>query len=88
MSIIAILITLIRYIVQILSLVIIIDIFLSYFMDPFNPIRSTLDRIVSPLLNPIRRIVPPLGMLDLSPLVLLILIQVVGSILISLLRNL
>lgn len=88
MSLILILITIIRYAVQILSLIIIVDIFLSYFMSPYSPVRRVLDGIVEPMLRPIRRIVPPIGMLDLSPLVLLILIQVLGSILASLLSQL
>ena len=43
--------------------------------------REALDRIVNPMLNPIRRVIPPLGGLDLSPIVLLILVQVLGSVL-------
>ena len=54
-------------------------------MDPYNPVRSTLDRLVQPMLAPIRRIVPPLGMIDLSPLVLFILIYVVEYVLIQIL---
>jgi YggT family protein len=83
-----ILIQIIQFISQALSLIVIIDIFLSYFMDPFNPIRRTLDLIVQPMLNPIRRVVPLVGMLDLSPIVLLILIQFVSYILIQILIRL
>jgi YggT family protein len=75
------LIRLINIIVQLLTLLIIVDVVLSYFMSPFHPVREALDRIVNPLLNPIRRVIPPLGGLDLSPIVLLILIQVLGSVL-------
>lgn len=82
------LIQIIQFISQALSLVVIIDIFLSYFMDPFNPVRRTLDSIVQPMLNPIRRFVPMVGMLDLSPIVLLILIQFVSYILIQILIRL
>ena len=53
---------------QILILLIIISVILSYFMDPYHPIRRTLDRIVEPMLAPIRRVVPLVGMIDLSPL--------------------
>ena len=53
--------------VRILSLVVIVHVFLGYFMSPFHPIRETLNRIIEPMLAPIRRIVPPLGMLDLKP---------------------
>lgn len=83
-----ILIRLIYILEQLLTLLIIVDIVLSYFMSPFHPVREALDRIVNPMLNPIRRVIPPLGGLDLSPIVLLILIQVLGSVLINFLRAL
>jgi YggT family protein len=83
-----ILILLIRSIQQILVLLIIVSVILSYFMDPYHPIRRGLDRIVEPMLMPIRRVVPLIGMFDLSPLVLIILIQVIGNLLIRLLISL
>jgi YggT family protein len=85
---IGILITIIGALQQILILLVILSVILSYFMDPFHPIRRGLDRIVEPMLNPIRRVVPLLGMLDFSPLVLIILIQIVGGLLIRLLVTL
>jgi YggT family protein len=82
-----ILISLVQTIFWLFSLILIVDIVLSYFMSPYHPIRMTLDRIVQPVLSPIRRVVPPLGMIDFSPIVLLILIQVVENLLISLLSG-
>lgn len=73
---------------QILILLIIVSVILSYFMDPYHPVRRTLDRLVEPLLAPIRRVVPLIGMLDISPLILIILIQVIGNLLIRLLFTL
>ena len=70
---------------QILILLIINSVILSYFMDPYHPIRRTLDRIVEPMLAPIRRVVPLVGMIDLSPLILILLIQLIGNLLIRLL---
>ena len=61
-----------------LSIVIIADVILSYILDPFHPIRRFLDGIVQPLLAPIRRRLPPVGGLDFSPLVLLILLDLVS----------
>jgi YggT family protein len=66
---------------QILVLLIIVSVILSYFMDPYHPVRRALDRLVEPLLTPIRRVVPLIGMLDISPLILIILIQVIGNLL-------
>jgi YggT family protein len=63
-------------------------IILSYFMDPYHPVRQAIDSVVEPMLAPIRRIVPPIGMIDFSPLVLIIVLQVVGRILINLLSSL
>jgi YggT family protein len=57
-------------------------------MDPYHPIRQGVDRIVEPLLSPIRRIVPLVGMLDFSPFILIILIQVISGFLVRLLFSL
>ena len=81
-------ITIIGALQQILILLVILSVVLSYFLDPYHPLRRGLDRIVEPMLNPIRRVVPLVGMLDFSPLILIILIQVVGSLLVRLLLSL
>jgi len=60
---------------------------LSYFMDPYHPIRQMLGRVVEPLLTPIRKLVPPMGGVDWSPLILIIALQVLGSILVTILRS-
>ena len=41
-----------------------------------SPVADVLDRLASPILRPVRRMLPPLGGVDLSPLVLLVLLQV------------
>ncbi len=64
---------------RILSIVILADIVVSYFLDPFHPVRRILDSIVQPMLAPIRRFMPQTGMFDFSPIVLLILVQLIGS---------
>jgi YggT family protein len=64
---------------QLLVLLIIVSVVLSYFMSPYHVIRENIDRIVEPMLAPVRRVVPLIGMIDFSPLVLIILIQVLSS---------
>ena len=83
-----ILITIIQTLGSALLLVVIVDVLLSYFLSPYHPLRSALDRIVEPLLSPIRHVVPALGMIDFSPVILVILIQVVETVLILLLNSL
>ena len=63
------------------SLLLIAYVVLSYFMDPFHPVRHTVNRIVDPILAPIRRIMPQTGMMDFSPLVAIILVQILEFIL-------
>ncbi len=53
---------------------------LSWFnMDPSSPIIQVLNTVTEPILDPIRRIMPRLGMIDLSPLVAILLLQFVSS---------
>lgn len=66
---------------QIIVLLVIVSVILSYFMSPYHPVRETLDRLVEPMLRPIRRVLPALGGFDFSPLVLIILVQLIGSVL-------
>ncbi len=80
-----ILILFINAISQLLVLLVIVSVILSYFMDPYHPIRRSIDSFVEPMLSPIRRIVPLVGPLDLSPLVLIILIQLLSNLLIRIL---
>jgi YggT family protein len=57
---------------------------ISYFMSPYGSIRQMLDRLVNPLLNPIRRIIPPISGLDFSPFVLIVLLQLLAMLIQSL----
>jgi YggT family protein len=85
---ISILINLVNLIEWILILLVFVSVILSYFMDPYHPVRRGVDRVVEPMLSPIRRIVPLVGMLDFSPLVLIILIQLTSGLLVRLLSSL
>jgi len=66
----------INLVVRLLSLLIIVQVILSYFMSPYHPVRQFVDRLIEPMLAPIRRFIPRIGAIDFSPLVLLILIQI------------
>jgi len=45
-------------------------------VNPYSPVGPLFDALTRPFLRPIRRVVPPLGNVDLSPLVLIVLLQV------------
>jgi len=74
----------IHWIFQLLTILLIVQAILSYFMSPYEPIRQTIERF----LNPIRRIVPPVGMFDFSPLILIVIIQLVDGFLRNILLSL
>jgi YggT family protein len=66
---------LVRDAVYILVFVVIVQAVLSW-VSPYSPVAPLFDAMTRPFLRPIRKIVPLLGNVDLSPLVLIILLQV------------
>jgi YggT family protein len=80
------LIILITTITNFLTLLIIADALLSFILPPYHTIRETLGRILQPLYAPLRRIIPPLGMIDITPIVLLLLLRFISNMIISALR--
>jgi len=72
---------------EILTFAVFARVLLSWFpMNPENPIVVILNEVTDPILRPLRRIVPPLGMLDLTPIVALVLLQVIQNLLVNALR--
>ena len=53
-------------------------------LSPDNPIVVLLYGITEPILAPIRRVLPSMGMLDLSPMVALIVMMIIRSALLRL----
>ncbi|HLV28391.1 MAG TPA: YggT family protein [Burkholderiaceae bacterium] len=74
-SLIAAVITMAKWAFNIVLWVTLIQAILSW-VNPMAPIMPLLQTLTAPLLDPIRRIMPNLGGLDLSPLVLLLVAQV------------
>lgn len=78
----------IDFLANFLTILILLSVILSWFMSPYHPLRAAIDRIVDPMLNPIRRVVPPAGMFDFSPLILMILIEFLARVLIRIVLSL
>jgi YggT family protein len=51
--------------------------------DPRNPLVNVLDQITEPILGPLRRFVPRLGMFDITPMVAMILLIAIQQMVIS-----
>lgn len=70
----------IRLLCEVLTLAIILRAILSWFSPrPTNRVAIILYQVTEPLLAPLRRITPRVGMLDFSPLVAIILLQLIAS---------
>lgn len=72
----------------VLTVAIIIRALMSWIMpNDTGSITRVLYDVTEPVLAPIRRVLPPVGGLDLSPILALIAIQVVSQVLIQLLAS-
>lgn len=72
---------------QLLFWVLLIRAILSWVSQGHNPIEMVLGQLTEPLLAPIRRVIPPIGGLDLSIVVLLIGLQFVQILIQDLIRG-
>lgn len=61
------------------SLLIFMRIVFSWGVSSINPFLGFLIKVTEPVLGPFRKIIPPLGMFDISPMVVLLLIQLFQS---------
>jgi YggT family protein len=72
--------TFLETLLQILSIAILIRVLLTWFpVDPSNPIIRILYDVTEPILAPLRRVIPRIGMFDLSPIAAMLLIQFISS---------
>ncbi len=69
--------------IDLYSLVVLIAVILSWVqLDRRNPLVTITRSLTEPVLAPIRNVLPPMGGLDLSPMVLLIALQLLKGILV------
>jgi YggT family protein len=64
-----------------LELAILARVLLSWFrLSQYHPVVNFIYQITEPILRPLRNIIPPLGMIDISPIVALILMDIIRRI--------
>ena len=66
---------LVRYSVYILVFAVFVQVAISW-INPDAPLGPLFDMVTRPFLRPLRRVVPPVGRVDLTPMVLLIILYV------------
>jgi YggT family protein len=75
------------WIFAILQIAILVRVFSSLFrVSPYSPWVRWSYRLSEPILAPLRRVIPPIGMIDLSPLVAYFLLSLVEMVVMSALR--
>jgi YggT family protein len=68
--------------IDLYSLVVLVAVILSWVpLDRRNPLVTITQSLTEPALAPIRKVLPPMGGLDLSPMVLLIALQILKGLL-------
>lgn len=69
---------------NVLIFAILIDALISWFpIAPDSPIVRLLDDVTEPILAPLRRVVPRLGMFDITPIVAMLLLEILQSVIVS-----
>ena len=71
-----------------LSLAILARVLLSWVrVSPYHPAVELLYQITDPILAPLRRIIPPVGMMDISPIIAMLLLQIIQQVLVETIRG-
>ncbi|MDR2452816.1 MAG: YggT family protein [Candidatus Accumulibacter sp.] len=64
-----------RLAIYLFIVLLVVQALLSWF-NPYSPHRRLVDRLTDPLLRPLRRIIPPIANIDLTPLVAILAAQI------------
>ena len=79
---------LINFLAQAITILMLAYAILSWVAKPWDKIRVFVERISNPMLAPIRRVVPMVGMVDISPLILILLVQLIARLLVNIVYTL
>ena len=73
-------------VLQIYTFVLLVRILITWIpnLDPYHPIVQMLFQVTDPVLEPARKLIPPIGMIDISPIVVFIVLGILQDLLIRL----
>ncbi|MSQ30255.1 MAG: YggT family protein [Dehalococcoidia bacterium] len=72
------------YLIQFLGFAIFARSLLSWFpIDRNGPVVQALNSITDPVMEPLRKVIPPIGMIDITPMVAMIVLFIIAGQLIS-----
>ena len=79
---------LINLVVNLITVILILDALMSFSpLEPWHPVRRFLDQLPEPIVRPFRNIIPPAGMFDFSVMIALLAVQLIGQLLIVVIRS-
>ena len=65
----------------VLTIIIVLRAIVSWFpTNPSNPLVAILNRITEPILLPLRKIIPRIGMIDITPMIAIVLLLIIGNV--------
>jgi YggT family protein len=73
--------SLLGFLLEIYSFVVLARVLLTWVpnLDPYHPAIQFLHRITDPVLEPARKLIPPIGMIDISPIVVMIVLSFLAN---------
>ena len=51
--------------------------------DPYNPFVRIVHQLTDPIMEPLRRIIPPMGMMDISHIIALIVLSIIQGLVVG-----
>jgi YggT family protein len=79
--------TIFALLIQLYSFVILARVLMSWVnIDPYSPLARVIFDLTEPVLAPVRNMLPPAAGLDFSPIIVMVLLNILGSILASMFR--
>jgi YggT family protein len=77
----------IALLIYLYSFVILARVLMSWVnIDPYSPVARIIFDLTEPVLAPVRNLLPPAAGLDFSPIIVMVLLQILGGILSSMFR--
>lgn len=70
----------IGYLIEFLGFAILVRSLLSWFpIDRYGPVVGLVVAVTEPVLEPLRRVIPPIGMIDLTPLIAMVVLFLIAG---------
>lgn len=72
---------LLGFLIYLYSFVVLARVFMSWIpnLDPYHPVVQLIEQLTDPVLEPARRLIPPIGMIDISATVVMLVLWFIAN---------